>query len=62
MIKVGEKFVNFESIRIEMEQGGIRLKASINGRPLEETFTLLARNGRRARELFLVGFLNKYIL
>jgi hypothetical protein len=62
MIKVGEKFGSFESIRIEMKQGGIRLKASINERPLEETITLLTRNGRRAKELFLVGFLNKYIL
>jgi len=53
---------DIESIRMEMEQDGIRLKASIHGRPLEETFTLLARNGRRAKELFLVGFLNKFIL
>lgn len=52
MIKVGEKFGNFESIRIEMEQGGIRLKAPINERPLEETFTLLTRNGREPRNCF----------
>ena len=53
---------DIESIGTEIEKDGIRLKASISGRPHEETFTLLAWNDRRAKELFLVGFLNKFIL
>ena len=45
---------DIESIGTEIEK--------ISGRPHEETFTLLAWNDRRAKELFLVGFLNKFIL